>query len=168
MMAIFIGAFFQGVYSWRTFFLINAGEDYVEMARAIGLPRHVVERRYILRPVLPYIITSFATLMLLVWQGCIALELLFYWPGIGLLFLNSVRNFSTPMSLGIVVVFAYLLTITVFLLDITMRCRSTGVCRVKVIRRPIRRRRKWWKHKKNMSSRQERVVSVDKPETWLA
>jgi peptide/nickel transport system permease protein len=146
MLAIFIGAFFQGVYSWRTFFLINAGEDYVEMARVIGYPRSVIERRYIVRPVLPYIITSFATMMLLIWQGSLALELLFYWPGIGLLFLNSVRNYNTPTSLGIVVVFAYLLTITIFLLDIVyalvdprVRVGGEGYS-VRPIRQPIMRR----------------------------
>ena len=119
IMAIFIGAFFQGVYTWRTYFLIYANEDYVEMARANGLPARLIERRHILRPVMPYVITSFATTMILLWQGSFALELLFYWPGVGLLFLNSIRSFNNPVSLGVVVTFAYLLAITVFLLEIT-------------------------------------------------
>jgi peptide/nickel transport system permease protein len=119
IMAVFIGAFFQGVYTWRTYFLIYANEDYVEMARANGLPARLIERRHILRPVLPYVITSFATTMILLWQGSFALELLFYWPGVGLLFLNSLRSFNNPISLGVVVIFAYLLAITVFLLEIT-------------------------------------------------
>lgn len=149
-LAIFIGAFFQGVYSWRTFFLISANEDYVELARANGLPRGLIERRHILRPVLPYVITSFATMMLLVWQASMALELLFRWPGIGLLFLEGVRSISTALSLGVVVVFAYFLAITVFLLeffyalvDPRVRLGAQGIT-VRPVREPRWRRFLAW------------------------
>lgn len=116
--AVVVAAFFQGVYSWRSFFLIYANEDYVEIARAKGLPPETIERRYILRPVLPYIITSLATTTLLLWQGSIALETLFYWPGVGTLFMSAVRSNNTALVLGVVVIFAYLLTFTVFILEI--------------------------------------------------
>lgn len=116
--AVVVAAFFQGVYAWRSFFLIYANEDYVEIARAKGLPPEMIERRYILRPVLPYIITSLATTTLLLWQGSIALETLFYWPGVGTLFMSAVRTNNTALVLGVVVIFAYLLAFTVFLLEI--------------------------------------------------
>jgi peptide/nickel transport system permease protein len=118
VLAIFLGAFFVGVYSWRTFFLVYSNEDYVEIARAKGLPNRMLERQYILRPVLPYVITSFAVMMLTLWQGAIALELLFRWPGVGVLFITAVRSANTPLTLGVVVIFAYLLALTVFILDI--------------------------------------------------
>ncbi len=118
VLAIFLGTFFVGVYSWRSFFLIYSNEDYVEIARAKGLSNQALERQYILRPVLPYVITSFAVMMITLWQGAIALELLFRWPGIGVLFITAVRSVNTPLTLGVVVVFAYMLAITVFILDI--------------------------------------------------
>lgn len=118
IMAVVVGAFFSGVYTWRSFFLIYANEDYVEIARAKGLPSKMIERGYILRPVLPYVITSFATMTILIWQSAIALEVLFHWPGVGTLFMQSIRSFDTAMILGIVVIFAYLLAITVFILEI--------------------------------------------------
>lgn len=118
VLAIFLGTFFVGIYSWRTFFLINANEDYVEVGRAKGLPNRMLERQYILRPVLPYVITSFAVMMITLWQGAIALELLFRWPGVGALFMSAVRSNNTPLMLGVVVIFAYMLAITVFILDI--------------------------------------------------
>ncbi len=118
MLAIFIAAFFSSVYAWRTFFLIFSDEDYVQVARAKGLKNSTIDRRYILRPILPYVLTSFATMMIMLWQGAIALELLFYWPGIGALFIDSVRRYNTPISLGVVVVFAYLLAATVLILDV--------------------------------------------------
>jgi len=119
VMAIFLSVFFQGVYTWRTFFLIYSQEDYVEMAKAMGLPPRKIERQYILKPTFPYVITNFALMMITVWETSIALEVLFYWPGIGPLFLNAVNRFNTSLIVAIVVIFAYLMAITVFVLDLT-------------------------------------------------
>jgi len=117
-LAIFLSGLFQGVYAWRTFFLIYSSEDYVEMAKARGLPPRVIERRYLLRPVLPNLITSFALLFIGLWQEVIALEYFFNVAGIGRLFMNALRSYDTPVIVGLVTTFAYLLAITVFLLDI--------------------------------------------------
>jgi peptide/nickel transport system permease protein len=116
--AIFLSVFFQGVYVWRTFFVLYSKEDYVEMAEAKGLSSNEIERRYILRPTLPYVITNFVLMMITIWEGAIALELLFYWPGIGPLFMNAAYRFDTEVIVAVVIVFAYLLAISVFLLDI--------------------------------------------------
>ena len=74
MSALFISQFFLSIYNWRTFFLIYYSEDYVEMAKAKGLPARDIERQYILRPTLPTIITQFALLLIGVWQGAIVTE----------------------------------------------------------------------------------------------
>jgi len=116
--AIFLSMFFSTVYTWRTFFLIHSGEDYLELAKAKGLPTGIIQRRYMLKPTLPYIITSFAMLMITFWQGIIVLEVFFNWPGLGQLFMKSVVTRSMTVTIGIVVVFALLLGISVFLLDI--------------------------------------------------
>jgi peptide/nickel transport system permease protein len=116
--AIFLGMFFSTVYTWRTFFLIHSGEDYLELAQAKGLPTRIVERRYILKPTLPYIITSFAMLLITFWQGIIVLEVFFDWPGLGQLFMQSIVMKEMSVTIGIVVVFAFLLGLSVFLLDI--------------------------------------------------
>jgi peptide/nickel transport system permease protein len=116
--AIFLGMFFSTLYTWRTFFLIHSGEDYLEMAKAKGLPAHIIDRRYLLKPTLPYIITSFMILMITFWQGIIVLEVFFDWPGLGQLFMNSIVKKETLVTIGIVTVFALLLVASVFLLDI--------------------------------------------------
>ena len=117
-LAIFLSGLFQGVYAWRTFFLIYSSEDHVEMARARGLPPRMIERRYILRPVLPNLITSFALLFIGLWQEVVALEYFFNVAGIGRLFMNALLAYDTPVMVGLVTTFAYLLALTVFLLDI--------------------------------------------------
>ena len=81
--AILISAVFLNTYNWRTFFLIYSSEDYVEMAKAKGLSSREIERRYILRPTLPTIITNFALLLITLWTGAIILETVFNWPGLG-------------------------------------------------------------------------------------
>ncbi|HRJ75645.1 MAG TPA: ABC transporter permease, partial [Anaerolineales bacterium] len=75
--AIFLSSFFQSVYSWRTFFLIYAEDDYVEMARARGLPKYKIEQNYLLRPALPNLLTSFSLLLISSWSGSMLLELVF-------------------------------------------------------------------------------------------
>ena len=116
--SLVISAIFLSVYSWRTFFLIYASEDYVEMAKAKGLPSRVIERRYILRPTLPTIITNFALGIIGLWSGSIILETIFNWPGLGRLLFQAIGQFDIPVILASVVVYAYLLAFTVFLLDI--------------------------------------------------
>ncbi len=115
--AIIISAVFLAVYSWRTFFLIYSSEDYVELAKAKGLSSTVIERRYILRPTLPTIITSFMLSIIGLWTGAIVLERVFNWPGIGTVTVEAINLYDTPVILGTVIVYAYLLGITVFVLD---------------------------------------------------
>ena len=115
--ALFISQFFLSIYNWRTFFLIYSSEDYVEMAKAKGLPARDIERQYILRPTLPTIITQFALLLIGVWQGAIVTETVFEWPGLGRTFYQAIGLFDTPVIVGLTIIYAYLLAITVFVLD---------------------------------------------------
>ncbi len=116
-LAILLSSMFVTIYGWRTFFLIFSNEDYVEMAKAKGLSSQLIERRYILRPTLPNIITNFALLIIGLWFGAIILETVFNWPGLGRLFYRAIGAFDSPVIVGSTVVYAYLLAITVFLLD---------------------------------------------------
>ncbi len=118
LVAMFLSSIFISIYSWRTFFLIHSSEDYVEMARAKGLPSNLIERRYILRPTLSPIVTSFLLMLIGLWSGAIILEQVFNWPGLGSLLFQAIGHRDTPVIIGGVVIFAYLLAVTVFLLDI--------------------------------------------------
>jgi len=127
VLAVVLSLLFQMVYMWRTFFVIYAEEDYVDLARAKGLPSRTLERQYILRPTLPYILTGFVTSLVSFWQLSMALEAVFRWPGLGWLYISeALPNFwgesmepgELIIVVGIVVIFAYLLGLTVFLLDL--------------------------------------------------
>jgi peptide/nickel transport system permease protein len=115
--SLVISALFLSIYNWRTFFLIYSSEDYVEMAKAKGLPSKDIERQYILRPTLPNIITNFAFLLISLWTGAIITETVFLWPGLGRTLYTAIGLYDTPVVVGSTIISAYLLAITVFLLD---------------------------------------------------
>lgn len=116
--AIVIGSVCIAIYNWRTFFLIYSSEDYVEMAKAKGLPGARIRRRYILRPTLPPIVTGFSFMLIGLWQGAIILETVFNWPGLGRLLYGAIGAQDTPVIVGVVVIYGYLLALTVFFLDV--------------------------------------------------
>ncbi|TEU08031.1 MAG: ABC transporter permease subunit, partial [Anaerolineales bacterium] len=82
-----------------------------------GLSSRTVERRHILRPTLPMIVTSFLLLIIGMWTGQIILEQVFMWPGLGSLLYSAIQASDTAVIVGVVVIFGYLLAGTVFILD---------------------------------------------------
>jgi peptide/nickel transport system permease protein len=116
--SVIVGGIFATIYSWRTFFLIYSSEDYVELARAKGLSSRSIERRYILRPTLPPIVTSFAMMLIAVWMGGVITETVFSWPGLGRMLYNAIAQNDTPVIVGANVIYGYLLAMSVFVLDI--------------------------------------------------
>ncbi len=115
--SVIISSIFISIYNWRTFFLIYSSEDYVEMAKAKGLLPRDIERRYILQPTLPTIITNFALLLITLWTGFTITETVFLWPGLGITLFRAIGFYDTPVIVGSTIIYAYLLAITVFLLD---------------------------------------------------
>ena len=115
--SLILASFFLSIYNWRTFFLIYSSEDYVDMAKAKGLPSRDIERKYILRPTLPTIITSFALILIAMWTGAIITETVFNWPGLGRVTYKAINLYDTPVIVGTTIIYAYLLAVTVFLLD---------------------------------------------------
>lgn len=116
-LSLLISQSFASIYSWRTFFMIYSSEDYVEMAKAKGLPSNLVKRRYILRPTLPTIITSFSLIFITSWMGAILTEKIFQWPGLGTIIVQAVGVYDTAVIVATTIIYGYLLAITVFLLD---------------------------------------------------
>jgi peptide/nickel transport system permease protein len=115
--SVVISSIFLSIYNWRTFFLIYSSEDYVEMAKAKGLLPRDIERRYILRPTLPTIITNFALLVITLWTGFTITETVFHWPGLGITLYRAIGFYDTPVIVGSTIIYAYLLAITVLMLD---------------------------------------------------
>jgi peptide/nickel transport system permease protein len=116
-LSLVLSSFFLSIYNYRTFFLIYSSEDYVDMAKAKGLPMRDVERKYILRPTLPNIITNFALLIITLWTGATITETVFLWPGLGRTLFQAIGLYDIPIIVGSTIIYAYMLALTVFLLD---------------------------------------------------
>lgn len=109
-----------GVWSYvtRNLVLQIMDEDYVTAARTKGLPEKVVLNKYVLRAASPPIVTSLALALVASWTGAIITELVFNWPGIGLLYFDAILVIDPPVIIAITVVYAFLFVITVFILDV--------------------------------------------------
>lgn len=116
--AFVLGMLPLAVYANRALFLIHSTEDYVELGYAKGLKPNRLRRRYILRPILPAIITSFTFISIASWQAVILTEDIFSWPGIGSLLITSIRGTDISVITGAVAMFAYLLGFSVLFLDV--------------------------------------------------
>jgi len=115
--ALVLTAFGAWAYTTRNLVLQIMDEDYIYAARARGLPERVVNRRYVLRAASPPIVTSLALTIIASWTGAIITETVFNWPGLGRLFADAIFSLDAPVVIGLTAVYAYLLVITVFLLD---------------------------------------------------
>ena len=113
---------FSGIGSWayttRNIVIYTLQEDFVVAARAKGVPENLILRRYVLRPSLPPIVTMIALALIASWTGAIITETVFQWPGLGLLYWQAIVTMDAPVIIGLTVIYAYLLVITVFILDI--------------------------------------------------
>ena len=125
--SLILSSFFLSVYNYRTFFLVYSSEDYVDMAKAKGLPSRDVERTYILRPTLPSIITNFSLLIISLWTGALFTETIFLWPGLGRTLFQAIGLYDIPIIVGSTIIYAYILAITVFLLDFVYALVDTRV-----------------------------------------
>ncbi len=105
-------------YITRNLAMQSSAEDYVMAAKAKGLSENQIINRYILRPSLPPIITSISLSLISSWQGAIITETVFAWPGLGTLFYQAIESLDPPVIIGLTVVYAYLLVITIFILDL--------------------------------------------------
>ena len=172
--ALVLSLLFQLVYTWRTFLIIYSEEDYVELARAKGLETRLLEKQYILRPALPYVLTSFVTSLIGFWQLTVALERIFQWPGIGLLYLEALPSYwhdsveygDLMIVIQIVVTFSYLLGLLVFLLDIAYvlvdpRIHLIPQSNLARTSAQVKRRSGW--DKGFFARRKERSVGLAKP-----
>ena len=116
--AIVLGTMPAAVYANRALFMIHASEDYVELAKAKGVRPGRLQWRYILRPVLPPIITNFAFIAIVAWQGIVITERIFQWPGLGSLLIRAIELREVAVIMGVVTMLAYLLGLSVLLLDV--------------------------------------------------
>lgn len=97
-----------------------ASETYVRMARAKGLRRRTVARRFVLRNALATVATVLTLQLAQLLGGAIVVEAVFAWPGIGNLVVNSVLNNDFPVVEATVFAVAILVVAVNLALDLSL------------------------------------------------
>ncbi len=102
----------------RASFLESLRSDYIRSARAKGLSNVVIMFKHILKgamlPVVSFIGPAFAGIL----TGSIVIETVFRVPGLGKFFVQSAFNRDYTLIMGTVVVYAILLVVMNFLVDL--------------------------------------------------
>jgi peptide/nickel transport system permease protein len=95
----------------RNVMITTIGEDYVIAAQAKGLPSHRVIFTYAARNALLPQLQGFGLALGFVVSGALVMEIVFSYPGIGLLLLNAVESNDYPLmqAIFLVITFAVLL-----------------------------------------------------------
>lgn len=118
LIASFIVFFGGWAYTTRNIVFSVSQEDFVNFARAKGLPEGLVRRRYILRPSLPPILTNLILSLAFSISGYIITERVFNWPGMGSLYYSAITALDEPVIFALTYVFTLIYIIARFVLEI--------------------------------------------------
>ncbi len=104
----------------RNVMITTLGEDYVVAAQAKGLPSHRVVFTYAARNALLPQLQGFGLALGFVVSGAIIMEIVFSYPGIGLLLLNAVSADDYPMMQAIFLVITFAVLIANLIVDLVL------------------------------------------------
>ena len=103
----------------RASMLDTIAEDYVQTARAKGVPDRLVRRRHVVPnaflPAFTLIILSFGFVL----GGAIVIESVFSWPGLGLLTYQSINTLDYPVIQGVFLIASAAVIVANLVADVT-------------------------------------------------
>jgi peptide/nickel transport system permease protein len=102
----------------RVNLLMTMKGDYVEAARARGIPERYVVRRHAFRNALVPLITVLGLQVALTLAGAILTERTFNWPGLGTQLVDYLNARDYPAVQGLVTFFAVIVVLTSLIVDI--------------------------------------------------
>ena len=106
------------VYSMRNNMITTIAEDYVQMARAKGLPARRIMFDYAGRNAILPNLTGFAMQLGYVLGGAIVIEYLFSYPGIGYLFYTATTDHDLPLMQGLFLFYTLAVLVCVLIADV--------------------------------------------------
>jgi peptide/nickel transport system permease protein len=106
------------IYLTRTMVLNTAQQDFVNVARAKGLPENLVMSRYIIRVAAPPIITNIILGLAGSLSGAILTETVFGWPGMGLLYWNAIMTVDEGLIIALTFIYTLIYVIARMILEV--------------------------------------------------
>jgi peptide/nickel transport system permease protein len=107
-----IGGF---AYVVRSLVISTMGEDFVLTARARGIPESRVLFRHVFRTASPAITTQAILAVTASFAGALTTEIVFNWPGVGLLTYIAIFSNDLPVILGITFVLTIILLVGLYI-----------------------------------------------------
>ena len=95
----------------RTSMLEVLKQDYIRTARAKGLSEGAVIRRHALRNALIPVVTLLGLYLPLLFSGAVFVEMVFAWPGMGRLVVNSILARDYPVVMAGTFLFATMVVV---------------------------------------------------------
>jgi ABC-type dipeptide/oligopeptide/nickel transport system permease component len=92
--------------------------DYITVARAKGLKERTVIYKHALRNALLPVVTVIGLQFAWLWGGSVTVEYVFAWDGIGKLMVDSALTRDYPLTMGITLVVAVAIVISILVTDI--------------------------------------------------
>jgi peptide/nickel transport system permease protein len=102
----------------RNVMITTVGEDYVIAAQAKGLPSRRVIYTYAARNALLPQLQGFGLALGFVVSGAVVMEIVFSYPGIGLLLVNAVTSNDYPLMQGIFLVITFAVLLANLIVDV--------------------------------------------------
>ncbi|GAB7193665.1 ABC transporter permease [Kineococcus sp. NUM-3379] len=102
----------------RSSVLEALGADHVRTARAKGLPASAVLRWHVLRNALLPLVTVTGVQLAYLLSGVVIVEIVFAWPGLGLMALQAVQDRDYPVLQGAVLLFAVVFLVINLVVDL--------------------------------------------------
>jgi peptide/nickel transport system permease protein len=93
--------------------------EFIQVAKAHGLPERVITLKHTLKNVMIPIVTVLSLQIPGLLSGALLIETVFIWPGIGRLSFEAVRHRDYPLIMGILLVMAMITLISNFLADVS-------------------------------------------------
>ncbi len=104
----------------RNVMITTIGEDYVLAAQAKGLPKRRVVLTYAARNALLPQLQGFGLALGFVVSGALVMEIVFSYPGIGLLLLTAVSSDDYPLMQGIFLVITFAVLLANLIIDLVL------------------------------------------------
>ena len=120
MPAFALGWYFSGAMLRisRSGMLDVLGTDYVKLVRLKGVPEAIVIAKHALKNAMIPILTIAGLNLVVMVNVAIVIEVIFNWPGIGLLLYDGLTNRDFPMVQGVVLMSGVMIVLLNFMIDV--------------------------------------------------
>jgi peptide/nickel transport system permease protein len=120
MPAFALGWYFSGAMLRisRSGMLDVLGTDYVKLVRLKGVPEMIVVAKHALKNAMIPILTIAGLNLVVMVNVAVVIEVIFNWPGIGLLLYDGLTNRDFPMVQGVVLMSGVMIVLLNFMIDV--------------------------------------------------